>query len=170
MVTGTRGWYHLGYTDERVYRTRATKFAANGCPVGLWGEAEVKTVDHCKVVDKESKGELVREDPYSEKETPQVCKVRLFSSDRRYGRMYRGAARREDHLNCFTGGKRGHGYQRCLERICRECLGRGHDAHNCTFGWRGNNWRSQDRGTYARGDYVKNLSARTNTQTRERHR
>ena len=122
-------------------------------------EAEVKTVDHCMVVDKESKGEWVREDPYIEQETPQVCKVRQFSSDRRYGRMYRGASRREDHLNCFTCSKRGHGYQRCPERICRECHGKGHDAHNCTRGWRGNNWRSQDRGGYARGDYVKNLSA-----------
>ena len=36
--------------------------------------------------------------------------------------MYRGASRREDHLNCFTCSKRGHGYQRVSTRILRASI------------------------------------------------
>ena len=127
------------------------KLCENGCPTGLWG-AGGRGEDSRSLQGGRQGMELVREDSYIEQETPQVCKVRQFSSDRRYERLYRGASRREDHLNCFTCGKRGHEYQKCPERICRECHGKGYDAHNCTFGLPGNNWRSQDRGGYARGD------------------
>ena len=39
-------------------------------------------------------------------------------------------------MTCCTCGRRGHGYQRCLDRICKGCHGKGHDIEDCTTGWR----------------------------------
>ena len=66
----------------------------------------------------------------------------------------------DELIKCFTCGKQGHGYQRCPDRICEECHGKGHDAQNCTAGSRGNRWQSHaGRGIHTRRDYVKNLWA-----------
>ena len=113
-------------------------------------EAEEKTINYCKTLEKDEVTHCKpvdtydrwKDEPETEQEIPQVWKVRQFASERRYGRDYRGITRGFDHISCFTCGKRGHGYQKCPERICGECHKKGHDTQNCTAAGRGTSWRN----------------------------
>ncbi|KAI6650042.1 Transposon Ty3-G Gag-Pol polyprotein [Oopsacas minuta] len=125
---------------------------------------EEKTVGQCKVVTEEAKEDQQSNDSDADPVTPHVWKVRQYGTERRAERGYRGASRDYWQITCFTCGRRGHGYQRCPDRICKGCHGKGHDVEDCTTEWRGNIGRRGRK--FIRKDFVKEL--RVGNQVDER--
>ena len=116
---------------------------------------EEKAVGHCKVVSEDAREDQQLNESEADPSMPHVWKIRRYGSERRGERIYRGASRGYSHITCFTCGRRGHGYQRCPDRICNDCHGKGHDVQECTAEWRGSSGR---RGSnYTRKDHVKNF-------------